>query len=270
MDHLNTFLRGVAGVLAATVPGAALAAPLVVTNPGFEDISGETPASEFTFGPLNGWDLYDPDGVTDGGDGPTFFIGTLAPTPPDFFNAGEFQGQRVGIAFNEAGSDGNEYGFVQTLADSLQANTQYVLQVDIGNIASGDSLNFGFFNLDGFPGYRVDLLAGGTVVAQDVNTLAGAIAEGTFETSTVIFDSGAAPAQIGQPLGIRLVNLNVLDPSAPGADLEVDFDNVRLSATQLPEPGAAVLLLAGLLAGCARAARAARRRAAFGICAPVP
>ncbi len=30
-------------------------------------------------------------------------------------------------------------------------------------------------------------------------------------------------------LGVRLVNLNQIDPLAPAADLEVDFDNVRLS-----------------------------------------
>ncbi len=31
-----------------------------VVNPSFEDISGEKPVNEFTFGPLNGWQLYDP------------------------------------------------------------------------------------------------------------------------------------------------------------------------------------------------------------------
>lgn len=270
MHRRNRFVHAIAGALGIAAAGAAPAVPVSVVNPGFEDITGETPASEFTFGPLNGWDLYDPGGVTDGGDGPTFFIGTLAPTPPEFFNAGEFQGQRVGIAFNEAGSDGDEYGFVQTLGDSLQANTRYTLQVDVGNIASGTAQTFGFFNLDGFPGYRVDLLAGGVVIAQDVNSLAGAIAEGTFETATVSFTTGAAPAQLGQALGIRLVNLNVLDPSAPGADLEVDFDDVRLDATRVPEPAALALLLAGLLAAVARAVPAGRRRTRFGMGARLP
>ena len=74
----------------------------------------------------------------------------------------------------------------------------------------------------GFPGYRVDILAGGEVLASDVNTLA--ITEGTFATSTVTFNSTADHPQIGQNLEIHLVNL------ANGPGLEVDFDNVRLDA----------------------------------------
>lgn len=35
-------------------------------------------------------------------------------------------------------------------------------------------------------------------------------------------------------MGIRLVNLNVVDPAFPNSDLEVDFDDVRLDATPAP------------------------------------
>ena len=42
--------------------------------------------------------------------------------------------------------------------------------------------------------------------------------------------TGATHPQLGQPLAIRLVNLNIVDPLFPGSDLEVDFDDVRLSA----------------------------------------
>lgn len=226
---------------------------VTVINPGFEDISGESEVNEFTFGPLNGWDLYDPGNITDGGDGPTYFIGTLRPTAPTFFTNGAPEGERVGIAFNFFGSgDAGEYGLVQTLSETLQANNDYVLNVEIGNIASGTATNGTFFNLDGFPGYRVDLLAGGVVIAQDNNTLAGAIPEGEFATSTVTFQTGDSHAQLGQQLGIRLVNLNQVDASFPAADLEVDFDNVRLSAApSVPEPAgliwvAAATMLLGL------------------------
>lgn len=91
----------------------AIGAPVAVVNGGFEDITGESPFNEFTFGELNGWDLYDPDVITSDGDGPTFFIGTLTPFEPDpigspdvyeFFPDGAAEGQRVGIAFNYFGS----------------------------------------------------------------------------------------------------------------------------------------------------------------------
>lgn len=213
-------------------------AAITVVNPGFEDISGESPFNEFTFGPLNGWDLYDPGAITAGGEGGTFFIGTLTPTAPTFFTSGAPEGQRVGIAFNYFGSGGlGEYGMQQTLSATLQANMTYSLDVEIGNIASGTAQNGTFFDISGFPGYRVDLLAGGVLLAQDNNSLAGSIAEGEFATTNVSFSTGAAHAQLGQALQIRLVNLNVVDASAPNADLEVDFDNVRLNASSVPEPG---------------------------------
>lgn len=243
-----------AGLVLAFVTWPAGATPLSVANHSFENIAAESPYNEFTFGPLLGWAPYDPGAITGGGGGPTFFIGTLTPTvitdPPnyEYFPTGAPDGSRVGIAFNFFGSGGaGAYGLEQTLGDTLLPNTAYTLQVEIGNIASGRSVDGTVFDLDGFPGYRVDLLAGGDVLASDNNLLAGTIAEGTFATSTVGFTTGGSHLQLGQSLGIRLVNLNVVDPSAPSADLEVDFDNVRLSAVPVPEPGVIALALAGLL-----------------------
>ncbi len=224
-------------------------------NPGFEDITGETQSNEFTFGPLNGWSLYDPGNVTSGGAGAAgFFIGTLTPFVPDptgapgvhsFFPAGAAEGSRVGIAFNNQSTGGaGEYGFRQDLAADLEANMTYTLSVEIGNIASGDSMANGFFNLDGFPGYRVDFLVDNITVASDNNTLAALIPEGEFLTSTVTFTSPAI-VDPGQGLSIRLVNLNVPDLSHPNADLEVDFDNVLLDASPVPEPSVFLSVLVG-------------------------
>ncbi len=237
---------------------AVQAAPLAIVNPGFEDLSGEVVFNEFTFGAQNGWDLYDPAAITNGGAGNTFFIGTLTPFEADpigapgvFTNipAGAPQGQRVGIAFNFANGGGlGEYGFQQTLSATLAANTRYALNVDVINIASGTSRSGTFFDLTGFPGYRVDLLAGGVVVAQDVNSLAASIGDGEVGTSSVVFTSDANPLGLGQNLTIRLVNLNVPDPSGPGADLEVDFDNVRLEALAVPVPATLPLLAAAYAA----------------------
>jgi hypothetical protein len=229
-------------------------APLTVVNSGFEDISDESPDNEFTFGALNGWALYDPNGVTGIGEGPSFFIGTLTLTETaipgvfDNFTAGAAEGQRVGIAFNFLGTDGDEYGLQQTLAESLQANTQYTLAVQIGNIASATAQNGSFFELSGFPGYRVELLAGDQVIAMDDNTLAGSINDGEFALSTLNFTTGSSHGQLGEALGIRLINLNVVDALHELSDLEVDFDDVQLSAVVVPLP--AVLPLMALFAGC--------------------
>ena len=152
------------------------AAPIVVVNSGFEDISG-------------------------------VFIN---------FSDGAFEVDMVGIAFNSAGSDvandGGEYGLEQTLADTLQANTQYTLKVAIGNIASGISGAGTFFQSSGFPGYRVELLAGGEVIAIGDAGSAGPISDGEFGLSRILCTTGSAHIQLGQTLGIRLINTNIVDP----------------------------------------------------------
>ncbi len=251
------------------IPSVCVAASLAVVNPGFEDISGESPVNEFTFGPFNGWEIY-PQSLPGGGEGPAYFGGTLTPFEPDpigspgvfeFFFAGAPEGQRVGIAFSYFGTGGaGEWGLLQTLPDgaeyTLQPDTTYTLRVQIGNIASGMSVGGGPFVLDGFPGYRVDLLAGGVAIGSDLNTLAGTIPEGEFAESTVEVTTGASHPQLDETLGIRLVNLNIADPVYPLSDLEVDFDDVRLDATPVSNPVPALtaqsrVLVVMLLAGMA-------------------
>ncbi len=245
--------------LFSILPATSLAVGLAVVNPGFEDIGGETVVNEFTFGPLSGWGLYeDPPSHVAGGTGPTYFLGTLTPFEQDpignpgvfvNFPAGALEGQRVGIAFNFFGSGGEgEWGFVQLLADTLQPNTQYTLEVGIGNIASGTSMSGQDFPLDGFPGYRVDLLAGGVAVASDNNSLAGTIPEGEFRLSTVSLTTDDSHPQLGATLAIRLVSLNAVDPAFPASDLEVDFDDVRLDATPVIAVPTLHMPLLGILA----------------------
>ena len=259
LKYVETASVFAAGLLALGLTPIAGAADINVVNHSFEDISGESPTGEFTFGALNGWDVYESSvGQTSNGDGPDYYAGTLTPDldggGPDyvFITDGAPDGDRVGIAFNEASTgNGGEYGMVQTITtDQLQAFTTYTLTVEVINIASGTAQSNTFFNLEGFPGYRIDLLAGGVVLASDNNTLAGSIPEGGVMTSSFDFATGADHDQLGEDLGIRLVNLNEVDTTdatTTAADLEVDFDNVRLSAVAVPEPASAALLAAGVL-----------------------
>lgn len=239
------------GVLFAGVAGAL---PITVVNHSFEETTGSVLLfNEFSFGPFVGWDLYESSGgQTSGGAGPDYYVGTLEPTGGVFITAGATDGDRVGIAYNTAASGGGgEYGLVQTITtDQLQPMTRYTVTVDVINIASGTAVNNAFFNLAGFPGYRIDLLAGGVAIASD-STSAGIPIEGGYATATLVFETGVSHSQLGQDLGIRLVNLNVVDTTdatTTAADLEVDFDNVRLDAVPVPEPKSlAVLVIAGLV-----------------------
>ena len=225
---------------------------LNVVNGGFEDVSGQTTFNEFTFGTPAGWNLHDPNGII----GLGIFTGTLEPNGVDFFNEPAPEGVKVAILFNSQREGDGEYGFEQTLTETLQLNTRYELSVEVGNIASGVAQNGTFFNLDEFPGYRIELLAGGTVLAQDNNSLV--IPEGEFALSSILFETSDSHALAGQSLGIRLVNLNAIPPGftqATSPDLEVDFDDVRLNAIAIPEPTAAWLMTIGFIVTVGRRKR---------------
>lgn len=145
------------------------------------------------------------------------------------------EGRNAALVYLAGQPGAGEAGLFQTLGATLQPSTQYTLSVAVGNIDSGTGLppfdGFGFFNLAGFPGYRVELRAGDVLLAADDNSLQ--TADGTFATATVEATIGADHLALGQPLTIRLVNLNLPGtPDEPG--IEVDFDQVLLQAVPIP------------------------------------
>jgi len=263
-------------LMAVVLPVVASAAAVAVTNPGFEDLylgsnlppqyGGDVPTGSFPTGPAPaGWTAYYASGAT-----PAMFIGVLnpgttadhAPNPPCFPD-GAPEGDNVVLLYADGDAGGGEYGVVQTLGATLQAQTAYTLSVRVGDIASCAGLvppYTDFFDLDGFPGHRVQLLAGGVVVAE--HSAALAIGEGEWQRVEATLVTGSTHPQLGQPLAIRLVNRH--QPDVPGVSgLEVDFDDVRLEAISVaavPVAGwassALCIALAGL--GVARMRRAPR------------
>lgn len=224
-----------AGVI---LPLATEATLLTINNPSFE--SPGAPPHEFvggmTYGPDH-WTVYNT-GATDGyryfgGWNPSGTLSYSDPVP---------DGATMGVVFLLNTTNLAEAGLQQTLASTLQLSTQYTLTVEVGNFSPADGPTP--YDFTGFPGYRVDLLAGSTVIGSDNNTLAPA--EGRFLTSTVSVSIGSIHADVGRPLTIRLVNLN-------GPGIEVNFDRVQLNAVAVPEPASAVLLALGAgLAGLRR------------------
>ncbi len=233
-------------LVAMLFAASAWATPVAIENPGFEALylggnlppqyAGDVPPTAFPVGDSpTGWEPY-------GAVGGSAYVGVLNPGVMTVeplatnFPGGAPEGDNVVLLFHDGHLGGAEFGVLQTLDATLTANTRYTLTAEVGNIASGTSVvppysNFGFFDLRGFPGYRVELVAGGAVIAADNNTLLPA--EGTFETSTVQVDVGQSHAQLNQPLAIRLVNLNQPDVLDPVVDLEVDFDAISLDASPI-------------------------------------
>ena len=237
-----------------------IAVPLLITNPSFESDPAPVPSAINT-GVPSGWSSYNPNNT------PGVFYGSLY-AAPDNYPAGAPDGNHVQVNYIAAGNaSGEEFGVLQSLSATLQANTIYTLTVEVGNIASGSNdLNATpdnpdddpFFNINGFNGYRVELrtdssIGSGTTLAAETGSVGGdnVIADGAFNTVTIVFDSRQAAADlIGQPLEILLVNLNEVDPAFPGHDRETNFDNVRLDAAEVethvvavPLPGPWLILL---------------------------
>ncbi|MGK7903140.1 MAG: calcium-binding protein [Hormoscilla sp.] len=201
---------------------------ITIENAGFEAIA--LPDGDFTIEPPPGWELYNPDGlvpetVTD----TTSTVGTFDAGTVNYPEEAP-EGENGGYVFllDEPGS--GVAGLTQTLDTRLAPNRRYTLQVEVGNTGgteTGDELEF---NFAGFPGYRVELLAGEEVLAVDDNSLT--IEEGTFATSTVTFTATADNPLLGENLSIRLINI------LEGPGIEVDFDRVQLtSAPVMPPPG---------------------------------
>lgn len=210
-----------------------------INNAGFEAPyqGSEVLTGSFPVGnPPSGWQRYNENGVSISGS----FTGVLNPgTQADYdadgagfspcFPDGAPEGDNVALLFKGGPGSSDEYGIEQELSIQLQDNMQYTLTVEVGNIQTCAGLPPGFrtnYVLDGFPGYRVELLAGDVVLAADENSLLPD--EGTFSTSTFVYISEEGHSALGETISIRLVSLN---NGVVAGNLEVDFDDVRLDVT---------------------------------------
>jgi YD repeat-containing protein len=163
--------------------------PLVVSNFSFEVNSFGMPNGAFLTNWPNFWTVYNPSNLYNA---KSNYVGVLNAVGSPFlanFN-GTTQGTNAAFVFVNTNIPG-VLGLQQTLTNTLKANTQYTLNVDVGNPQAGVSVpgsTFGFnifYNFTGFPGYRIDLLAGSTVIASDSTSIGRAIADGHFATATV-------------------------------------------------------------------------------------
>ncbi len=190
------------------------ALPITINNAGFENPAvgdgalGAPPASWTTF---NG-----------------ALVNTLNPSSTFDLTAEAPEGLNVVVVTSSNSVD----GVSQTLASNFLADTDYALTVKVANTKI----------TTGFPGYQVQLVVNGTVIAGDDNTQP--LAEDAVATSTVnyTYNAGLHAALVGQPLEIRLLSKGV------SASQEVAFDDVQLTATlgnPLAQPAGPYSVFAG-------------------------
>jgi len=231
----------IATLTALLLPGTLQAESLTITNPGFETNIVADGAFNVA-APPTGWSNF---GSINQSNRST---GTLNPTGTQLYTGGAREGDNVAVVFLQDGTLGLEGGIQQILSATLQPLTQYTLSLQVGNIGNDPNPPHNSFNFTGFPGYRIDLLAGGVVLASDNNSLAGTIPDREFRLSSLQFTTGASHPELDEFLAIRLVNLDGLN------GIEVNFDDVELLAIPVPEPSSALLL------ACGSAALLRRRR----------
>jgi len=211
---IKTVLTVAAAML---VLSASAGAQIPIVNPGFEDpVLAE---DGWTWVDVPGWTQVGPESM-----------GVWNVTTADFDPVVAPEGENV--AYTEYAPDGIVNGLSQILSETFAAGTDYTLTVDVGN-------SWAYY----WAGYNVQLLAGGSVIAKDDNTLWPDYM--LWDTSTVQYNYDVADAAlVGQPLEIRLLNLGLdMDVASPSV-VGVEFDNVML----VPEPATLALLgLGGLL-----------------------
>jgi hypothetical protein len=205
------------------------AAPLSVDNPGFEDPDctlgcGASGTLSFALSAA-GWTTEG--NAVAGVFRPSLFAGTSG-------------------SYASLVPEGGQVGFVnfqsslfQQLDDLLEPATLYTVGLDLGQ--RPDCCAVGAF--------RVQLLAGGAVLAE-IGDLGLLPAAGTFARVSFGFSTAAGDQRIGDPLAIRISNL---DPASVNSQLNFDAITVDASVVPLPAP-------AGLLATAWLMLVARRRR----------
>ena len=240
MFNKNLFI-----VLTFFISGQAYSASISIVNPSFENDFAATPLP-------NDWVEYDPHGTSVGTG--NYAVTTTAdaynppgPVPPDGDNvAWTF----LTSEFGQAAGSGDPAGLEQILSSTLTANSHYELSVAVGNPQSYFSTRSDrYWNNENFPGYIIQLLAGDTVIAEDINSVL--IGEGDFGISSLSLTvDNSHAALLGMALGIRLLNQNT---NVPGEFMDlawasaVDFDNVQLSVSAVPVPAAVWLFGTALI-----------------------
>ncbi|MHC4129220.1 MAG: PEP-CTERM sorting domain-containing protein [Planctomycetota bacterium] len=202
----------VCGVAVASVAGLATnahAGSIFVENHSFE--ATELPDGDHTRVAPPGWTTLDGR------------FGTFNPTAVTY---------PLGVPDGVNTTHSNGGTMSQVLAAVLEPNTIYTIHVELGNRPETP-----------FPGYMVQLLAAGSLLAEDVSSVAPP--SETFATSQVTYTATIADAHLGGALEIRLVSFGI----------QTNFDDVRVTATVIPAPGMLALLGVAGLAGCSRRRR---------------
>ena len=229
----------------------AVSRSITIRNAGFEeDITLDPNTFAYGDGIIAFWETYDNFNLLEMWD-----IGVTNPSNSTLFtnfSANAPEGDQIAYVDqpNAHQMTKEAFGISQTLTERLSIDTVYNLKVWVGN-PDGNTYNeyreYYYYNdstssrhiwpsneefyyeSKGLPGYKIDLLAGDDIIAQDYNTQN--IIDGQWiESNLEVGPFSPEHTNIGELLTIRLMNLN------EGEGPEVVFDDVRLDAVPTTSP----------------------------------
>lgn len=129
-------------------------------------------------------------------------------------------GQNVAFLFNNGGPS-ESVTLRQTMSAVVAPSSEYVLRVAIGRFLPGQPYAFSTWG-----GFRMEILAGDTVIASAANTVSPAT--GTFTDAELRVVTDTIPAvSLGRPLGVRFALGGTEAPRS------THFDRVRLTRRDL-------------------------------------
>jgi hypothetical protein len=228
MSNRNTTWRLIAAAIAAALTRAAMADPIALSNPGFDDTTGLGDVSGNNqydmVSPYTGWTEVDGAGNPTGG---ANNVGPINVSPADL--TAEAISEPLALYQQNAGV------FVdQTTGHTISAlDGGFTLTVWAGNDAGAS-----------FGGYRVILYADNGLTKTPLKEIRSSIdggdpAENQWLQYTLTLTPAEFLAAAGQNLGVRL---GIESGSRP-----VFYDDVALSVTPVPEPGVLGVMAMGAL-----------------------
>jgi hypothetical protein len=151
-----------------------------------------------------------------------------------------------------ANPDGTQDGYVNVGAwmgsgalTTIQANSTYTLTVSEGNRGGGFAQTAGFTIAMAFgSAVGTGLTNSADWASSHDVSYAGSPAVGTFADYNISFTTGAADSSIGQSLFV------LLGSDVAAGNNPIDYDNVRLVVTPVPEPSSMALAALGSLGLC--------------------
>jgi hypothetical protein len=183
------------------------AAPIFVNNNSFETPGGNLgaicgPGCTYTFNGPQGWIE-------------TGISGTFRPGPPGSTAILNYMPDGTAAAFANT-------GMLRQVVGIVNPSTYYILRVMLGNRKDTPFTS------------SAQLVIGGVAI-DAVGSVPG---EGNWSQYVATFNSTLNPADVGDPVEIRLLTTGV----------QGNFDNVRLDAITLPEPASMTFIGGGLIA----------------------